>query len=278
MIGALVGDIVGSRFEWNNIKQKEFELFTENSQATDDSMMTIAIAAAILEAGDDMDILSQCAIKWMRKIGRSEPAKGYGGGFRRWLLSSDPKPYNSWGNGAPMRVSPCAYVSDVLEEVLETSDRVTEVTHNHPEGMKGARATTEAIFLARMGKSKEEIRKAMEVYYNLDFTLDEIRDTYSFDESSQGTVPQAIEAFLESTDFEDAIRNAISIGGDSDTLAAITGSIAEAFYGVGGEFRKEVYKRFDEELIKVIEEFETKYERYKTEIKLANTKNYTVKK
>ena len=259
MIGAIVGDIVGSRFEWNNIKTKEFELFKAYSRPTDDSMMTIAIAAAILDADADIEKVGSCAIKWMKEIGRSNLAMGYGGHFYEWLISEDSKPYNSWGNGSAMRVSPCAYVSDSIDEVLEYSDKVTEVTHNHPEGIKGARAITEAIYLALHDKSKDEIRKAMNKYYSLNFKLDDIREDYKFDVSCQGSVPQAIVAFLESEDFEDAIRNAISIGGDSDTIAAMTGSIAEAYYGVPNDIRKLVYERIEDNQKKIIDKFEQKY-------------------
>ena len=242
MIGAIVGDVVGSRFEWNNIKTKNFEFIVDFSRPTDDSVMTLAIAAAIIECNDNFENLEANAIKWMQRIGNIYPNYGYGGSFRHWLKSNNPQPYNSWGNGSAMRVSPCAYASDNLEEVLALSDSVTKVTHNHEEGIKGARATTEAIFLARTGVGKKEIGNALEKYYDLNFTLNDIREDYEFDVSCQGSVPQAIKAFLESNDFEDAIRNAISIGGDSDTIAAITGSIAEAYYGVPDNIRVQIEK------------------------------------
>ena len=230
MLGALIGDIAGSKFEWNNIKSKDFELLTYRCHPTDDSNMTLAVAKAILDSKGQWDLLSENAVQAMQQIGREYPY-GFGHMFNQWVHADDPHPYNSWGNGAAMRVSPCAWAASSMEEAMLLSDAVTQVTHNHPEGMKGARAITAAIFLARQGKSILEIRDYIhQHYYPLDFTLDQIRTTYEFDVSCQGSVPQAIEAFLESTSFEDAIRNAVSIGGDSDTIAAMAGSIAEAFY------------------------------------------------
>ena len=259
MLGALVGDISGSRFEWNNIKTKEFELLTHYCHPTDDSNMTLAIAQAILQSKGNMKNLAEKAVASMRELGKKYP-RGYGGGFKRWILSTDPKPYNSWGNGSAMRVSPCAWAASSMEEALKMSDVVTEVTHNHPEGMKGARAVTAAIFMARQGASILEIRDHIhETYYPLDFTLEQIRPTYSFDVSCQGSVPQAIEAFLESTSFEDTIRNAISIGGDSDTIAAIAGSIAEAYYGIPSDLRKHALTFLDKTQLDILNAFEAKY-------------------
>lgn len=231
MIGAVIGDIVGSRFEWNNHRDKNFELFTPACGPTDDSIMTLAIAKALVSCGGDYAALGDRAVYWMRKIGQPYPSCGYGGRFYEWMYSDHPQSYCSYGNGAAMRVSACGFIAKSLEEARQLSKAVTEVTHNHPEGIRGAEATATAIYLARTGSTMSRIRSVIqETYYPLDFTLDGIRDTYRFNETCQGTVPQAIEAFLESTDFEDAIRNAISIGGDSDTLAAITGGIAEAYY------------------------------------------------
>ena len=228
MFGAIIGDIVGSRFEVYAHKSKQFELLTDECRATDDSMMTIAIAKALMDAEKTMQegsndseryyyqVLRETAIQAMQEIGRKYPDRGYGGMFAKWIFSDEPQPYQSFGNGSAMRVSPVAYVAQTEEELRKLSKIVTEVTHNHPEGLKGAEATALAIFMARTGSTKVEIsNKISEEYYSLDFTLDEIRDSYTFDATCQGSVPQAIVAFLESTSFEDAIRNAISLGGDS---------------------------------------------------------------
>lgn len=257
MLGAIIGDIVGSRFEWHNIKCKEFELFTPKCEPTDDSIMTLAVAKAIIACGGDYSKLGEQAVYWMRKIGRPYPNCGYGGRFFQWMYAARPQPYGSYGNGAAMRVSACGFAARTLEEAKALSKAVTEVTHNHPEGLKGAEATAVAIYLARTGSSKDEIRAHMaREYYPLDFTLDGIRDSYRFNETCQQTVPQAIEAFLESTDFEDAIRNAISIGGDSDTLAAITGGIAEAYYGVPAAIRDAAMNYLNEDFRAILREFE----------------------
>lgn len=264
MIGAVIGDIVGSRFEWHNHRSKDFEFFTEKCFFTDDSVMTIAVADAIMKADGDLSVLSDYAVKSMREIGQPYRDCGYGGSFFRWMYSDDPKPYNSFGNGSAMRVSACGFVAKSIEEAKALSKAVTEVTHNHPEGIKGAEATTVAIFLAKTGHSLEEIREHINAnYYPMDFTLDEIRDTYEFNETCQNTVPQALKAFFESTDFEDAIRNAISIGGDSDTLAAITGGIAEAYYGIPDEIKRDVPQYFKDspELMDVVNAFYAKYMR-----------------
>jgi type I restriction enzyme M protein len=260
MLGAIIGDIVGSRFEWNNNRSKQFEFLTYKCSVTDDSIMSLAIAKALLESKADYSDLSENAIKYMQEIGRHYPDCGYGGQFRKWIFSDNPKPYDSYGNGAAMRVSACGFVANSLEEAKRLSKAVTIITHNHPEGLKGAEATAVAIFLARSGKSLLEIRDYItKNYYPLDFTLDVIRDSYEFNESCQDTVPQALEAFFESKNFEDAIRNAISIGGDSDTLAAITGGIAEAYYGIPTEIRKHALTFLDERLLKILVEFENKY-------------------
>lgn len=245
MLGAIIGDMVGSIYEWDNIKKKDFPFFSSECFPTDDSIMTIAVAKAILDNNGQFEGLKNKTIEWMQKIGRQYPNCGYGGRFRRWMSSRDPKPYLSFGNGSAMRVSACGWAGSSLEEVKQLSYAVTAVTHDHPEGLKGAEATACAIFLARTGHSKDEIRDFIEEnYYELDVTLDEIRPYYQFDVTCQGTVPYAIQAFLESDSFEDAIRNAISIGGDSDTLAAITGSIAEAFYGIPDDLREQAIGQF----------------------------------
>lgn len=260
MLGAIIGDIVGSRFEWNNNKSKQFDLLTYKCSVTDDSIMTLAIAKALLESKSDYSDLSENAVKYMQNIGQHYPNCGYGGHFREWIYSDNPKPYNSYGNGAAMRVSACGFVANTLEEVKQLSKSVTEVTHNHSEGVKGAEATAVAIFLARSGKNLLEIRDYItKNYYPLNFSLDEIRDNYEFNESCQGTVPQALEAFFESKNFEDAIRNAISIGGDSDTIAAITGGIAGAYYGIPTDIRKHALTFLDERLLKILVDFENNY-------------------
>ena len=259
MLGAIIGDISGSRFEWDNIKSKEFDLLTYRCHPTDDSNMTLAVAQAILQSHGDWNRLSELAIASMRELGRKYP-RGYGGRFRQWLQSEDPQPYGSWGNGSAMRVSPCAWAAKDLDEALHLSDAVTEVTHNHTEGIKGARAITAAIFMARQGASMLESRDHIhQQYYPLDFTLDQIRPDYQFDVSCQGSVPQAIEAFLESTGFEDAIRNAISIGGDSDTIAAMAGSIAEAYYGIPAEIRDHGLTFLDGTQLSILNAFENTY-------------------
>jgi ADP-ribosylglycohydrolase len=257
MLGAIIGDIVGSVYEWNNIKTKVFPLFRDDCFFTDDTVMTIATADALMKGGQPDDFIDS-----YKKWGRRYPDAGYGIRFGSWIFSDDREPYNSWGNGSAMRVSPCAWLMDCgfcartgmwPSNGRERAKLSAEVTHSHPKGIEGALAVTDAIFMCRfyaggygddMGNSIKE-RLSLEQYkmqikehiereygYDLSKTLDEIRPTYRFNESCQDTVPQAITAFLESTDFEDAIRNAISLGGDSDTLAAITGSIAEAAYGV----------------------------------------------
>ena len=260
MIGAIIGDIVGSRFEWNNIKSKHFEVLTYKCFPTDDSVMTLALAKAVLISKPDYSDLSQNAVECMQSVGRNYPDCGYGGGFRKWMFSDDPKPYNSYGNGAAMRVSAAGFAASSLEEAKELSKKITGVTHNHPEGIKGAEATAVAIYMARNGSSLLEIRDYIDMnYYPMNFTLDGIRNTYKFNETCQDTVPQALMAFLESIDFEDAIRNAISIGGDSDTLAAICGGVAEAYYGVPAEIRKHALTFLDKQLIKLLVDFENRF-------------------
>ena len=267
LIGAIVGDIVGSRFEWRNCKSKDFTFLVGRGEGefpccfTDDTVMTLAIADAIMTwrgGGDNSyGALSSCAIKSMQAFGRHYPHAGYGGAFRAWLRDRNPLPYNSWGNGAAMRVSACGWAGNTLEEVKAMSHAVTEVTHNHPEGIKGAEATAVATFLARTGKPMNEIREVVvDSYYPMDFTLDEIRDGYEFDVSCQGSVPQALETFFESTSFEDAIRNAISIGGDSDTIGAICGAVAGAYYGVPEDICAKALTFLDDDLVESLDAFE----------------------
>lgn len=268
MIGAIIGDIVGSRFEFNNHKSKDFELFTEDCKVTDDSIMSLAVAKAIMEAekvkkssiaeydNDYYLVIENMTVKYMQEIGRKYPDCGYGEMFLQWVFSENPKPYGSFGNGAAMRISPVGFFVRTVIEANHLSEAVTRVTHNHAEGIKGAEAVTKAIFMARRGLIKADIRSYISRnYYPLNFTIDEIRDTYSFNETCQETVPQAIEAFLESTSFEDAIRTAISLGGDSDTLAAITGSIAEAYYGVPEDIKEKALSYLDQDLQNLYEEW-----------------------
>lgn len=233
MIGAIIGDIVGSRFQTINYKSKEFTLFNNECYFTDDTVMTIAVSKAIRESKGNLINLKEFVIKRMRYFGKLYPNADYSFDFNYWLFSTNPMPYNSYGNGAGMRVSACGFIGKDLDEVKQLAKTVTEVTHNHPEGLKGAEAIAVSIFLAKHNYSKEEIKDYInKYYYKLNFTLDEIRPDYFFQPTAPNSTPQAIQAFLESNSFEDAIRNAISIGGDSDTIAAMTGSIAEAYYGV----------------------------------------------
>ncbi|MBR4195696.1 MAG: ADP-ribosylglycohydrolase family protein [Synergistaceae bacterium] len=254
IFGAIVGDVVGSPYEFNNIKTKNFPLVTDESFLTDDSIMTLAIADALMKfpKGSEIDgaEFERAVTESMRRFGRRYPHRGYGGMFLSWLESPDPKPYNSWGNGSAMRVSPVAWYFDDLPTVEKFAELSALPTHNHPEGIKGAQATASAVFLARTGKSKDEIRSyiSLRYGYNLQRTCDEIRPVYKFDGSCQGTVPEGIIAFLESNSFEDAIRNAISLGGDSDTLAAVTGAVAEAFYGVPEEIETLILPLLDDSM------------------------------
>jgi len=225
MLGAMIGDIVGSVYEWNNIKTTDFELFKTECTFTDDTVLTAATAKALMRGLSYTDVYQD--------FGRRYEGRGYGGNFGQWIYANDPQPYNSWGNGSAMRVSPVGFAFDSVDEVLAEAERSAEVTHNHPEGIKGAQSTALAILLARQGVEKPDIRQEItqRFGYDLDRTLAEIRPGYQFDVSCQGSVPEAIIAFLESENYEDAIRKAISLGGDSDTIACITGGIAEAFYG-----------------------------------------------
>lgn len=260
MLGSIIGDIVGSRFEWHNHRNKEFDFLNHNCFFTDDSVMSLAVAKALLEAKQDHSDLEQLTIKYMQEIGRNYPNCGYGGHFRQWMFDNNPQPYGSYGNGSAMRVAAAGFVATSLEEAKLLAKLVSKVTHNHPEGIKGAEATAVAIYMAKTGSNILEIRDYINKnYYPMNFKLDDIRQTYEFNETCQGTVPQAIEAFLESNSFEDAIRNAISVGGDSDTLAAITGGIAEAYYGIPTNIRKLALTFLDERLLGLLVEFENKY-------------------
>ncbi len=234
MIGAIFGDIIGSRFEFHNILTKRFPLFDVNNTFTDDTVMTCAVAKALVDSKDDFSNLSSTTVKDMLSVGRNYPNCGYGSKFIRWINTDDPQPYNSFGNGAAMRVSPVGFIARNVKEAKRLSREVTKVSHNHEEGLRGAEATAVAIVMARQGKSKDEIRKEMEKYYDLSTTVDRFR-AMSFGhgkETCQVSMPQALACFFEGRDYIDVIRNCISIGGDSDTLAAIAGGIAEAFYGM----------------------------------------------
>ncbi len=261
MIGAITGDVAGSRFEFRNYRAKDFELFSEKCFFTDDSVMTLAVAKALLSCDntEDTEGFKQVLISTMHEVGRRYPSSGYGNRFYNWVMNRRTEPYNSFGNGSAMRVSPVGWYASSLEECERLAEATAEVTHNHPEGVKGAVSVAGAIFLARTGRSKEEIKEYVKQYYNIAFTIDEIRDSYLFNESCQGTVPQALEAFFEATDFEDAIRTAVSVGGDSDTLAAITGSVAEAYYGIDDDMKKAALSYLDDYLLEIAEEFIDKY-------------------
>ncbi len=256
IIGAVIGDVIGSVFEWNNIKKTDFDLFNPKCDFTDDTVLTIAVADCILNKKD--------FAKTIWEYGRKYRGRGYGGSFRNWLQEDDLKPYGSFGNGSAMRASAVGFAYNDIETIMEVAKQSAEVTHNHPEGIKGAQATATSIFLSRQGKSKQEIKDYIThtFDYNLDFTLDEIRPTYKFDVTCQGSVPQAIVAFLESSDFENAIRLAISIGGDSDTIACITGGIASAFYKqIPTEIMNFVVDKLPNEYIEIMNKFDEQYDR-----------------
>ena len=261
MIGAIIGDIVGSRFEWKNNRSKTFAFLDSlNCFFTDDTVMTLAIAKSLLECKDNYELLSDIATKNMVELGRNYPDCGFGAKFYKWIMTDNHEPYNSFGNGAAMRVSACGIVASSIEEAVELSKKVTVISHNHPEGIKGAEAVSVAIYLAKSGWNILDIRDYItKNYYDIDFKLSDIQHTYSFNETCQGSIPQAFEAFFESNSFEDAIRNAISIGGDSDTIAAITGSIASAYYGVPSDIRKKVVTFLDAKLLKILVDFEKVY-------------------
>jgi ADP-ribosylglycohydrolase len=254
MLGAIVGDVIGSVYEGTGIKTKDFPLFVSQSTYTDDSVLTVAIADWIL-GGQDLTGLLHAYTK-------DFPHRGYGGMFHHWVRTGSREPYNSFGNGAAMRVSPVGFAFDTMDDVLAWAERSAEATHNHPEGIKGAQATAAAIYLARRVRDKDEIRQtiASRFAYDLDARLDEIRPTYCFDETCQGTVPQALVAFFESTSYEDAIRNAISLGGDADTLACIAGGIAEAYYGgIPQELERRVRALLDDRLVTVVDRFRERF-------------------
>jgi ADP-ribosylglycohydrolase len=256
IIGAIAGDIIGSIYQWHNVKTIDFDLFCDISTFTDDSVLTFATMDAVMNQKNYAETY--------QLFGRNYPRRDYGRNFHSWIYSESPEPYNSWGNGSAMRVSPVGWYGNSLDKVMAEAQRSAEVTHNHPEGIKGAQSTAAAIYMARTGKTKDEIKKFITntFDYDLDRKIDDIRPDYEFDVSCQGSVPEAIIAFLESTDYENAIRLAISIGGDSDTIACITGGIAEAYYGTVPEnITENVLKILPEELVRIVEEFSIKYKK-----------------
>jgi ADP-ribosylglycohydrolase len=250
MLGAIAGDIIGSSYEWHPTKSTDVELFTTRSSPTDDTVLTIAVADCLLNGKDYATTF--------KEYGRRYPHAGYGGMFLKWLGSNNFAPYNSFGNGSAMRVSPVGFAFSSIERVLQEAEKSAMVTHNHPEGVKGAQAIAASIFLARTGRSKEQIRDYVEktFQYNLRQTLDEIRPNYRFDETCQGSVPQAIIAFMESGDYEGAVKKALSLGGDSDTLACMTGGIAQGYYKTIPKYIIEkVRGLLDADLLLIIDEF-----------------------
>ncbi|EBD3737660.1 ADP-ribosylglycohydrolase family protein [Salmonella enterica] len=261
MLGAIIGDIVGSPYEFteNNIKTTEFPLFSEQSRFTDDTVMTVAVAESVMLGYGNAEATKKALIATMHKYGQMFPFAGYGQRFFIWLAQNETAPYNSHGNGSAMRVSPVAWAYDTLADVEHYAQISAEVTHNHPEGIKGASATAAAIFLARTGSTQEQIKIYIQERfgYNLMRTLDDIRPKYTHIESCQGSVPEAITAFLESYSFEDALRKAVSLGGDSDTIAAIAGSIAEAFYGsVPSNIQQDALVRLDNRLLAIVKKWD----------------------
>ncbi len=256
MFGAMIGDIAGSIYEFDNIKTKNFTPLSPSCHFTDDTVMTFAVAEALRKSKEVGFVnLESLVVHEMQKFGRLYPGAGYGGSFGMWIHSSSPKPYNSFGNGAAMRVSPVAYFASSLEEVKELSGKVTAVTHNHAEGIKGAEATAVAIWMALNKFSKEEIRREMEKYYDLDFTYEGLNKNYVYDVTCQGTVPQAIFCFLVSTNFEDCLKTSVSIGGDTDTLCAISCAIAEAYYGIEKELHDQAVKFLDHGLLSLYKKY-----------------------
>lgn len=268
MIGAIAGDVIGSRYEFvqDFRRPKNFALFTPACRPTDDSYMTLAVAKALVESGGDRDKLKAVVVGCMKEVAHAHPRTGWGARFARWLFTEEKsEPYNSFGNGAGMRISPVGWVAESEEEVKELSQIVTEVSHNHPEGLKGAEAVAMAVFLARTGKDKTEIRERLAKYYprlkDKYFTIENIYEKYGYDEmgmwvTCQGSVPQALVAFLDGNDFEDCVRNAVYIGGDSDTIGAMTGSVAEAYYGIPDDIKAKVMTYLTDDLLKIYEDFE----------------------
>lgn len=258
MLGAIIGDIAGSIYEFNNIKTEDFTPFEGKCFFTDDTVMTVAVVDALMSGKRDPKKTEACMIKSMKKFGKSYPNAGYGGRFSAWLLNPDPKPYDSFGNGSAMRVSPVAWYFHSLEKVQQFAEISAKVTHDHPEGIKGASAVATAIFMARNGRDKDYIKRYIELKYHYDFskTLDEIRPSYNFDETCQGTVPVAFEVFFEAESFEDTLKKAISMGGDSDTLAAIACSIAEGFYPIPKELKEKALAVLDRKILSMLKKWD----------------------
>lgn len=258
MFGAILGDIIGSAYEFDfqNYKAKDFPLFCQRSTFTDDTVMTLAVADALMKVTpkDDDETIKRELVQSMQTIGRRYPHCGYGAHFAGWLYDDNPEPYNSCGNGSGMRVSPAGWFYNDLDTVLHMAKLTAEISHNHPEGIKGAQAIAGSIVLARAGRDKNEIKRYVENYFHYDLsrTCDEIRPTYHHVETCQGSVPEAITAFLEGTDFEDVIRTAVSLGGDSDTIADMAGAIAEANYGIPEELKAECWARLPDDLADIL--------------------------
>jgi ADP-ribosylglycohydrolase len=254
MLGAIIGDVIGSVFEGSGLKIKQFPLLTAKNTYTDDTVLTVAVASAILDQGD----YSEC----IRKFARRHPGRGYGGYFQRWLHDDSLGPYKSWGNGSAMRVSPVGWAFDSVEEVLVEAKRSANVTHNHPDSVRGAQAVALSVYLARRGAGKITIRKEItsRFGYDLKRTVDEIRPVYSFDVSCQGSVPESIICFLDSNDFESSVRLAISLGGDADTMACIAGGISEAYYGtVAKSTELRVRELLPPDLLEVADRFRARH-------------------
>ena len=259
IIGAICGDIIGSSREFRPIKTKDFRLYNGYSTFTDDTVMTLAIASWLMKDKSSMDVL----VSEIKAFGLKYPHAGYGGMFKKWLTQDSPEPYGSWANGSAMRVSPVAWVADSLEESQKLAQMSAIVTHDHPEGIKGALATNDAIFLAKIGKSKNKIKKHVESNYGYDLNrkLDDIRPHYDFDVSCRGSVPESIICFLEADDFEDTVRNAVSLGGDADTQTAIAGSIASAYWDVPSNIVARSIKRLDNNLLEFFIDFHERFEK-----------------
>ena len=260
MKGAIIGDIVGSIYEFDNLKSKDFELFKPECEFTDDTVLTVAVAEALLNFNpDDEENFKENLIDIFHKYGEMYPDVGYGGHYLSWIENKRRDPYNSCGNGSAMRTSAVGWYAKSIEECENLAKLCAEITHNHPDGIAGAQATAGVIFLARNGASKDELKAYMEKYYPVDFTIDEIRPTYEYEIINKTTVPQAFQCFYEAKDFEDTIRNAISIGGDSDTVAAIAGSMAEAFFGIPEDITETGMSYFDEYMSNIVEWFYKKH-------------------
>jgi type I restriction enzyme M protein len=260
MLGAIIGDILGSKYEFDNIRTKDFSLFEIDMFFTDDTVMTVAIADALMKGIEDPRKVYHETVQSMHRLGRKFIRASYGHRFRAWLENPHPQPYGSYGNGAGMRVSSCGWLATSLEQAKLLANIVTSTTHDHPEGIKGGESIAAAVYLARTGSSKAQIKRYIEThYYDLNLNYETLKKTYSFNETAQGTNPQAIYAFLISNDFEDALRTAISIGGDSDTVAAMTGAIAEAFYGIPKGWTEKALHYLPNTLVQVVEKFYTKF-------------------